>query len=48
MELYVSPERDTIMDISHSFGIDAQIVGHVESYSGRKLTIHTEAGIFEY
>ncbi len=49
MELYVSPEiAGKILDISHSFGIDARIVGYTERYSGRKLTIHTEAGIFEY
>lgn len=49
MELYVSPEiAGKILDISRSFGIDARIVGYTERYSGRKLTIHTEAGIFEY
>lgn len=49
MELYVSPEMaGRIIDISLSFGIDARMIGHVESFPGRKLTIHTEAGIFEY
>jgi phosphoribosylformylglycinamidine cyclo-ligase len=49
MELYVSPEiAASLIDISHSFHIDAQIIGHVEPFHGKKLTIHTEAGIYEY
>jgi phosphoribosylformylglycinamidine cyclo-ligase len=49
MELVVQPGvAGKLIAISESFGIDARIVGHVEPYSGRKLTIHTEAGIFEY
>ncbi len=49
MELYVRPDiAQKLIDMSASFRIDAKIVGHVESYPGKKLTIHTEAGIFEY
>jgi len=49
MELYVHPSiADALIDISRSFGVDARLVGRVESGQGRKLTIHTEAGIFEY
>jgi len=49
MELYVTPElAEPLMEISRSFGIDARIIGHVEPFNGKKLTIHTEAGIFEY
>ncbi len=49
MELYVGPElAEEIIGISRSFGVDARIVGRVEPYEGRKLTIHTEAGISEY
>lgn len=49
MELYVVPElAEEIIGISRSFGVDARIVGRVEPYEGRKLTIHTEAGISEY
>lgn len=49
MELYVNPElAQHIVDISRSFNIDARIVGRVEPLYGKKLTIHTEAGIFEY
>lgn len=49
MELYVQPEvANELISISQSFNIEARIVGRVEPFSGKKLTIHTEAGIFEY
>lgn len=49
MEIYVKTElAQSLIDISRSFNIDARIVGRVEPYKGKKLTIHTEAGIFEY
>jgi len=48
-ELYVKPEvADEIISISKSFGIDAQIVGHVLPHYGKKLTIKSEFGEFEY
>ena len=49
MELYVSPERaEEIIQISESFGIPAQIVGHLEAFSGKKLTIRSSFGEFIY
>ncbi len=49
MELYVSPERaEEIIQLSESFGIPAQIVGHVEAFSGKKLTIRSSFGEFIY
>ena len=49
MEIYVSPERaEAIIAISNSFGIAAQIVGHVEAFDGKKLTIESPYGTFEY
>ncbi len=49
MEIYTSPEAASgIIGISRAFNIDARIIGHVKAYPGKKLTIHTEAGIFEY
>lgn len=49
MEIYVDPQlAEPLMAIAASFNIDSRIVGRVEDWSGRKLTIHTEAGIFEY
>jgi len=49
MELYVTPESAAgLIAISGSFNMDARIIGHVEHFPGKKLTIHTEAGIYEY
>lgn len=49
MELYVSEEvASSIIEISKSFNIDAQIVGRVEAHDGKKLTINSEYGTFEY
>lgn len=49
MELYVSPERaEEIIQIAESFGIPAQIVGHVEAFSGKKLSIRSSFGEFIY
>jgi len=49
MELYV-PENlaQEIIEISKSFNVDAQIVGHVEASDSKKLTITSEYGTFEY
>lgn len=48
MEIYVSPENaQQIIDISKSFNIDAQIIGHIEEGS-RSLTIKSEFGEFNY
>ena len=48
MEIYVRPEiADKVIELSKSFNIDAQIVGHIEE--GKKsLTIKSEFGVFEY
>lgn len=49
MELYVSPEcAEEIIQIAESFGIPAQIVGHVEAFSGKKLSIRSSFGEFIY
>jgi phosphoribosylformylglycinamidine cyclo-ligase len=56
MELYVSNEiAQDIIEISKSFGVDAQIVGRVEAIDSdmhqnktKKLTIESEFGKFEY
>jgi phosphoribosylformylglycinamidine cyclo-ligase len=49
MEVYVSPElAESIIAISKSFHIDAQIVGRVEANDGKKLTIESPYGVFEY
>lgn len=49
MEIYVSPQdADKVIAISESFGIDARVVGRVEDAPANKLTIRSEAGVFEY
>lgn len=49
MELYVAPEiASQIIEISKSFQVDAQIVGHVEAATAKKLTIKSSKGTFEY
>ena len=48
-EIYLPEERaQDIIDISKSFGVDAQIVGRCEAYEGKKLTITSDKGEFIY
>ena len=49
MEVYL-PEAHAsrIMAISKNFGVEAKIIGRVESSSKKHLTIKTNEGIFEY
>jgi phosphoribosylformylglycinamidine cyclo-ligase len=48
-EFYTSPEvAEEIIAISRSFNVDAQVVGHVEAFEGKKLTIKSAFGTFEY
>ncbi|MBN2261712.1 MAG: phosphoribosylformylglycinamidine cyclo-ligase [Prolixibacteraceae bacterium] len=37
-----------IIEISKSFNVDARIVGRVEKFEGKKLTIESQFGVFEY
>jgi phosphoribosylformylglycinamidine cyclo-ligase len=49
MELYINPEHaQDIIDISKSYSVDAKIIGRVEPYSGKKLTINSQYGEFVY
>ncbi|MES2800394.1 MAG: AIR synthase related protein [Bacteroidota bacterium] len=49
MEIYVAPElADSIIEISKSFNIEAQIVGRVEAAEQKSLTIKSPFGEFEY
>ncbi len=48
LEVYLKPEDALqVIDISKSFNIDAQVVGHIEE-GKRSLTIKSEYGTFEY
>ncbi len=49
MELYVDEAiASDIITISKTFNVDAQIVGRVEAFNGKKLTIKSEFGEFIY
>ena len=48
MEVYVTPDRaQEVIDITRSFGIDAQIIGFVEKADKNSLVIESEFGHFE-
>lgn len=49
MEIYLSPEHaQEVMEISRSFGIEAQIVGRVEQSDRKEVVIRSEFGEFIY
>ena len=49
MEIYVEPaDAQAVIDIAQSFGIESQVIGHVEDAPTSRLTIITEHGTFEY
>lgn len=49
LEVYLAPEQaQAVIDIAQSFGIDAQIVGRVEPFAGKQVTIQAETGTFVY
>ncbi|PWK79669.1 phosphoribosylformylglycinamidine cyclo-ligase [Mucilaginibacter oryzae] len=49
MELYL-PEAIAadLINISKSFGVDAQVIGRVEKAESKKVTVTSEFGVFEY
>ena len=49
MEIYLPEDKSVqVINIANSFDIDAKIVGRVEKYPKKKLTIKSSKGIFEY
>lgn len=49
LEVYLdAANAEKVVEISKSFGIDAQIIGRVEASDHTHLTIKSEAGEFEY
>ena len=49
MEIYVdSSNAQKVIEISHSFGIDAQIVGYTEASDRNELIIESDKGRFEH
>ena len=48
LEVYLAPEHaQQVIDISHSFNIDAQVIGHIGK-GPKSLTIQSEFGTFNY
>lgn len=48
-EFYVSPDiADEIINISAKYNIEAKVIGYCESSEGKKLTIKTPNGTFNY
>lgn len=48
-EIYTAPEvSQEIIDIADSFNIEARIIGRVEPFNGKKLTIQSELGDYHY
>lgn len=49
LEIYLSADHaQRVIDVANSFGIDAQVIGHVEAYDGKRVTIQSEVGDFIY
>ena len=49
LEAYLAPEHaGAVIDIARRFGIDAQIVGHVEAAEEASVRLHTPDGVFDY
>ena len=49
LEVYLPQEHaNHVISVSQSFGIDAQVIGHVEAFVGKRVTIRSEAGEFVY
>jgi phosphoribosylformylglycinamidine cyclo-ligase len=48
-EIYTSLQNaPAIIGMAAEVGIDAKIIGHTESYSGRRITIQSPYGVFTY
>ncbi|MBS1680804.1 MAG: phosphoribosylformylglycinamidine cyclo-ligase [Bacteroidetes bacterium] len=49
LEIYLNEKlADHVIQFAKSFGIEAQVIGHVEKAVNKKVTVKSTAGIFEY
>lgn len=49
LEIYLdAAHAQEVISVAQSFNIDAKIIGKVESFNGKKVTIESEFGKFEY
>jgi phosphoribosylformylglycinamidine cyclo-ligase len=48
-EIYTAEKNASeIIDIAAEFNLEAKVIGHCEAFKGKKLTISSEFGTFEY
>ncbi|OZI07251.1 phosphoribosylformylglycinamidine cyclo-ligase [Siphonobacter sp. BAB-5385] len=49
LEVYLPEgQAQRVIDIAHSFGIEAQVIGRVEAFEGKRVTVRSEFGEFVY
>lgn len=49
LEIYTNEkDADKIISVSRQLGVDAQVIGRAEAYSGQRLTISTASGIITF
>lgn len=49
MEVYVPAEiAADVIAVSQSFGVEAQIIGRVEAFEGKQVTVSSEVGTYQY
>ena len=49
MEVYLDEKHaQRVIDIAQSFGIEAQLIGHVEQHTGNAVRIESPYGNFDY
>lgn len=49
LEIYLDEKyAQEIIDISKGFGVEAKVIGYVESYQGKQVTIKGQNGVFNY
>ncbi|WP_345270698.1 AIR synthase related protein [Nibrella viscosa] len=49
LEIYLSEvHARQVIDIAGQFGVEGRIIGHVEEFAGKQVTINTDEGIFKF
>ncbi|RAJ97435.1 phosphoribosylformylglycinamidine cyclo-ligase [Larkinella arboricola] len=49
LEIYLSEEHaQRVIDLAAQFGIEGKIIGHVEAFEGKRVTVQSEVGTFVY
>ncbi|MGV3561277.1 AIR synthase related protein [Larkinella arboricola] len=49
LEIYLSEDHaQRVIDIAAQFGIEGKIIGHVEAFEGKRVTVQSEVGTFVY